>query len=95
MLTSHPPWRGSLFHVIIMCVTSVISMLFCAHPLAISWQFHSPVSPDSLNACLLAQVPKVTPPLKNPRSANWSLRRTVLRYDTIRDASLTCARKPT
>ena len=35
-------------------------------------KFHSPVSPDPLSASL-ARVPKVTPPLKNPRSANGLL----------------------
>jgi len=64
-------WRGSLFHVIIMCVTSVIWMSFCAPPRAKSSQFHSPVSPDPLNARSIRSLgfPK-SPPLKNPRYAN-------------------------
>jgi len=41
-----------------------------ARPNSQTLKFHSPVSPDPLNASL-AQVPKVTPPQKkNPRSAN-------------------------
>jgi len=41
-VTSHPlPWRGSLFHVIIMRVTQVISMSFCAPTRgAKSWRRH-------------------------------------------------------
>ena len=63
--SSHSPWRGSLFHVIIMNVTKVTSMSFCAHPRAKSWQFHSPVSPDPLSARSLHSLgfPK-SPPLK-------------------------------
>ena len=46
-------------------------MSFCALPRAKSWQFHSPVSPDPLNARSLRSLgfPK-SPALKNPRSAN-------------------------
>jgi len=63
----HPPARGSLFHVIIMCVTLVISMSFCAHPRAKSWQFHSPVSPDPLDARSLRSLgfPKSPPSKKS------------------------------
>jgi len=34
------PWRVSLFHVIIMRVTWVVSMSFCASPRAKSWRRH-------------------------------------------------------
>jgi len=50
-------------------------MSFCAFPRAKSWlqtlKFHSPISPDPLNACSLRSLgfPK-SPPLKSPRSAN-------------------------
>ena len=59
-----------------MHVTNVISMSFCAPPRAKSWRqtlkFHSPVSPDPLNARPLRSLglPKSPPPSKNPRSAN-------------------------
>ena len=38
---SHPPWRGSLFHVIIM-------RAICPRPNSQTLKFHSPVSPDPL-----------------------------------------------
>ena len=48
-MTSHqPPWRGSLFfHVIIMRVTYVISMSFCAPPQAQTPSLGFPKSPPS------------------------------------------------
>jgi len=51
-------------------------MSFCAAPRAKCWRqtlkFHSPVSPEPLNARSLRSLgfPKHPPPLKNPRSAN-------------------------
>jgi len=67
-VTSHPPpWRGSLFHVIIMRVTEVISMSFCAPPRAKSFS----CKPSPLNARSLRSLGfSKSPPLKNPRSAN-------------------------
>jgi len=59
------PWRGSLFHVIIMRVTNSQTL-----------KFHSSVSPDPLNAHSLRSLgfPK-SPPSKNHRSANAMRRR--------------------
>jgi len=89
-VTSHPPWRGSLFHVvIIMPMTSYFDVVLCpsssqilATPLhqevTFSYytdlniaKFHSPVSPDPLNARSHRSLgfPKSSP-LKNPRSVN-------------------------
>jgi len=61
---------------IIMHMTYVISMSFCAPSRAKSWRqtlkFHSPVSPDPLNARSLSSLgfPKSLPHKKFPRSAN-------------------------
>jgi len=65
-VTSHPPWRSSLFHVIIMRVICYFDVVNSQ-----TLKFHSPVSPDPLNACLLRSLgfPEARP-VKNSRSAN-------------------------
>jgi len=68
-----PPWCGSLFHVIIMHVTCYFDVVLCpsSSQIVATLKFHSPLSPDPLNARLLRSLgfPK-SPPLKNPRPAN-------------------------
>ena len=72
-VTSHPPWRGSLFHVIIMRVTKSFRCRFVPllytfrRPNSQMLKFYSPVSPDSLDARWLRSLGF---PSKNPRSAN-------------------------
>ena len=84
---------SAAYFMLLLCMWQVISMSFCAPPRAKSWRqtlkFHSPVSPDPVNARSLRSLgfPK-SPPLKNPRSANGAVRNP---YSRIKTSSTVCS----
>ena len=75
-VTSHPPpWRGSLFHLIIMRYYYLTNAQI---------SFSRKPRPPQCSLASLARVPKVTP-LKNPRSANELIvGHTTIKYDDPR-----------
>jgi len=66
-VTSHPPPGAAAYFMLLLCVKAIytfLTMPTSARPNSQTLKFHSPVSPDPLNASL-AQVPKVTPRKKS------------------------------